>query len=706
MRLLDIIRSRQRTIRWSLLRNIILLIVLLSGLILITTFVARHRAMRIVSRSMIEHATDNTELELQRFFEPVVWAARIIQEWARLGLLDTEDVRQLNALLMPVLQRIPQITSAMRSGLNGDEFLLLQLPDRWVNRFSRPDAWGHRTHWYEWTDAETMVKEYEKDLDYDSRKRPWHQGAVRLWKAADEATTQAPIHWTEPYIFFTTKDPGITASLVVENKKQGHYVIGLDILLIDISRFTSALTPSPGGLAFVLTEDGRVIGLPRNERFRTAEGRKAAVFSPAKDLNITEVGEAVQAWRASGNTNNKPFRFKSGGRRWWAGFRRFQLNAERSFAIGVLVPENDFLTELIQQQIVIGLISFGFLIVAVATAVFMSRRYSVPLEQLVTRSDRIRELDLRKQAPIDSPLVEVQQLADAQERMRSTLESFERYVPTEVVRELVHRGEAAQLGGRTETVTCLFTDVRGFTPIAETMTPEELTAHMGEYFDGMIETLRRGGATIDKLIGDAIFAFWGAPIPDPEHAKHAVAGVLDCRNRLQEFNRKATETGLPPLPTHFGMSAGPVMVGNVGSHSRLNYTAIGDVVNVASRLERVNILYGTEVLVTDTVREGAGDSFVWRRIDRVRVKGKTAAVEIYEPIGPRDEVPKATLKFVSTYEGALFLYQAGEFDAAIEAMGTLYSQDPSVRRLIGRCREYSKNLPPDGWSGVSEFDFK
>jgi adenylate cyclase len=248
--------------------------------------------------------------------------------------------------------------------------------------------------------------------------------------------------------------------------------------------------------------------------------------------------------------------------------------------------------------------------------------------------------------------------------MLSGLQSFARYVPIEVVRELLRRGEVAQIGGRTEVLTVLFTDIRGFTTIAERMSPETLTAQMAEYFDGMLKILHSNKATVDKFVGDAVVAFWGAPSPDANHAEHAVKAVLDCVKQLHEFNHAWEKRGLPALPTCFGLNTGPVVVGNVGAPSRLSYTALGDTVNLASRLESLNRTYGTGALASQAVRDAAGRGFLWRQVDLVAVKGKSQGVKIYEALGQEGEVAPETLAFAERYEKALQLYQSRKFRQA------------------------------------------
>ncbi len=695
--------SGPTTIRRSLLRNLVLLILLTSGAILVATyFFGVSRTVEEFSESLIRLTADRTEAELKRLFDPVVHNISVAREWGRAGRFDKLESAPLNALLIPMLEHNPQVSSLMIASSDGTEWLLLRDGDGWLNRITRASTWGKRTFWMRWKDAETPIGEWWKELDYDPRRRPWYQGAIGLANDTD-------VHWTKPYTFFTTKDPGITASVRwrPEDESGTTRVIGFDVLLIDISKFTTGLRVGQHGMAVVLTQDGAVLGLPRGQRFGQAGAIKRAVFSPAEELGIAPIAAAVRHWKAL-KRSTEPFRIKSEGGYWRGGFRPFAVG-NRTFWIGVAAPEADFLADARRRQIIILLVSVGAIGLAVLMATRMARTYSRPLEALAVGTRRIRDLDLLFEHRIASRLTEVNQLAEAHEQMLSALQSFARYVPIEVVRELLRRGEVARIGGRTERLTVLFTDIRGFTTVAEGMSTETLTAHMDEYFEGMLQILKSHNATIDKLVGDGIVAFWGAPNPNAHHAEQAVKAVLDCRKQLAQFNRDWDQRGLPSLPTCFGMDTGKVLVGNIGARSRLNYTVLGDTVNLASRLEGINRVYGTEALASEAARDAAGDGFVWRHVDVVAVKGRTGAVKIYEPLGETDEVPAEAIAFAEAYERALGRYQTRDFAeglALARDIDTAHPKDLSVQRLIRLCQEYVQHPPPDDWDAVARFDVK
>jgi serine phosphatase RsbU (regulator of sigma subunit) len=416
------------TIRGRLVRNIVAIIVILGATLWAVTYLGNRRAVETLSRSLIRRVSDQTEVRLRRFFEPVTRQLRIVTEWDRRGLLETEDPDRLNARLTQILRAFPQVSSCMVSDSRGREHMLLRVGERWRNRVTRRDADGDRVTWREWSDGDATPRVREETLEYDPRVRPWFQGAVAEARAAADAgeADRQPVHWTKPYTFFTTKDPGITASLAFRDADGIDHVVGFDVLLNDISSYTTGpdLAVSEGGRVFI-TEDEtlEVLGLPRDPRFATEAARKAAVRTPVGELGVASVQEAVAAHRLQ-DAGAEPFRFDSGGHGWWGGVRAFPLSPDRVLRIGVVVPDSDLLGNLGTLRLWILLATLAALGVAVWRAFAMAGRFSRPIERLVAESERIRVGDLEEGEPIASNLREVQALADAQDRMRAGLKSL------------------------------------------------------------------------------------------------------------------------------------------------------------------------------------------------------------------------------------------------------------------------------------------
>jgi len=705
--------ARTVTIRWSLIRNLVLLIVFLTGSILLTTVYTGRRIAELTSRALIDRALDRTESELRRFFDPVQRSLLVARRLIRDGALDLDDPRALNRYFIPVIEGMPQVSSANLGDAHGAGYMLLRLPGRWLNRLVRIDQWGDRLEFSEWSDAQTRPREWSveqpsEEERYDPRERAWyrvaHEAAARL-----EPGVALPreIYWTDAYSFFTTGKPGITAMVHVEDAAGRRSVLALDVLLRDLSEFTRKLEVSPNGFGIVLADDGRTLGLPGLPPFEDPDARARAYLKHPRELEVPALADGARAAAALGPDRPATFFFESRGETYWADSRPLRLGANHSVQIVVAVPERDLVGVITQQRLLllgVSLLGFG---IAIGMAFLLARRYSGPLAALAGNSERIGALDLGAIEPVHSSIREVEQLASEQDRMRVALDSFSRYVPVDVIRELMARGEAARIGGARRIITVLFTDVAGFTSVAESMAPEALTAHMAEYFEEMMGIVQGDGfGTVTQITGDGLVAFWGAPIPDQQHAAHAAAAVLACRERLALLNEQWRGRGMPELPTRFGLASGPVVVGNVGSLSRLVYTALGDTLNLASRLEGLNRFYGTGVLASGALREAASDSFVWRLVDVVRVKGKAKAVEIHELLGAAGRVSERSIALAAHYEQALAAYRERRFAEALACLETLAAEragDLSVERLLGLAWRFVQQPPEEGWDGVTDY---
>jgi adenylate cyclase len=716
---------RTVSIRSSLLRNVLALVLSVSITVLVVMFVGARRAVRDLSERLVAESSDRAEESLRSFFDGIEGLTRTTAAWSDSALLSyegREDLERLNRIFAPMLTENPHITSMMLTNDEGFEYVLLRdfgddQAYEWYNRITWADRGPDAAFTADWSEAFELLAEQPLPdaTDYDVRTRPFYT-APEIGQTV----------WTDPYYFFTTRDAGMTVSTKWRSAAGQVRVVAFDLLLMDLSRFTFGRRPTPNGYVFVMFRDGSLLGLPADERWpdgasqrealRNPEERhgkrtkadQAAVLMTAEDLELPVVAAAVEEWRRAGSGPLDHFRYSIAGEGWWGGFRRFDLSGPDLW-IGVVAPEDDFLSQAREQRnLVLGICGLA-LLVAVLMTRRLARRYSRPLESLAEQSARVRELSLTDRVPVESRLTEVAQLADANAQMMKALESFSRYVPMDLVRELLRRGEVAEIGGRTETLTILFTDIQDFTTVAEAMTPQTLTLHMAEYFSEMLGVLGRENATVDKFIGDAIVAFWGAPEPDPDHAAHAVRAVLGCRDRLAGLNRKWAEQGLPPLPTRFGLSTGAAVVGNVGAPERLNYTVLGDTVNVASRLESLNAKYGTAILATREVVEGAGEGFAWRRIDRVAVKGKDLPVDVFEPLGLSGSIPEADLDLARRYEGALQAYAEGRFEESVAGLESLLNDVPDdgpTSRLLELCRRCAAEAPDGPWDGVTRYDTK
>ena len=291
---------------------------------------------------------------------------------------------------------------------------------------------------------------------------------------------------------------------------------------------------------------------------------------------------------------------------------------------------------------------------------------------------------------------------------RQFTELFGQYVPPELVDKMAEDPEKYSMEGKSDDLTVLFSDIVGFTSISEALTPKDLAAFINEYLTTMSLVIRNHRGTLDKYIGDAIMAFWGAPVSDPEHARQGVLAGLAMQAELLRINQHIREKGWPEIKVGVGLNSGVMRVGDMGSKVRRAYTVMGDPVNLGSRLEGLTREYGVGILCGESVKDKVKD-VVFREIDKVKVKGKDEPVAIYEPLGLQDQVDKAMLEQVKLWHQCLKQYRAQQWEQAEVTLINLSRMDPKSKlyaEFASRIALMRANPPGEGWDGVTTFKTK
>jgi len=292
---------------------------------------------------------------------------------------------------------------------------------------------------------------------------------------------------------------------------------------------------------------------------------------------------------------------------------------------------------------------------------------------------------------------------------RQFTELFGQYVPPELVDEMARDPEKYNMEPRAAELTILFSDVRGFTSISEALRPEELREYINDYLtdmSGIIRGKHRG--TLDKYIGDAIMAFWGAPVDDAQHARNGVLAALDMQKECKVLNEKFAARGWPTIKIGVGVNSGSVRVGDMGSQVRRAYTAMGDAVNVASRLEGRTKGYGVGILVGEGTRNLVKD-VVFREVDKIKVKGKDETVTIYEPLGIESEIERKVREELKIWNQTLRAYRTQQWDQVEVGLLNLQRMSPECglyRVYADKVADKRRQPPPPDWGGVTVFDEK
>lgn len=436
---------RPVSIRFRFLRDLVLLALLMGGAALLVFWVASRRAIRTHSASIIRQTLETTERELDSFFDPVGLSLQVARGWGESGalsLMAPSDVvgaeaaeaavrERLVERFIAVVRQLPRISSLLVADETGREFMLLHTArgfEVWQTRPREDGGFERRRTWSDWNAPP------ESRLDYDPLVRPWFNGAMENLRRSEGTGRGAALYWTEPYTFFTTHDPGITASIAMRDPAGRAQVVGFDILLADISEFTRSLRVGQRGKIVVMTTDDLVVGLPGDARFADPEVRRAAYLREPHEIGLDLARDATRAFgdavvkaiQENRSPEGLTVRFQSLDEAWWGEAREFSLAPDRRLRIAVVVPEAELLGDIAAQRLTFAGILAALLLVGVWRAIVLGRTLSRPVEQLVAQSDRIGRGDLSPPQPIATDISEVQRLAAAHERMRESLRSLMR----------------------------------------------------------------------------------------------------------------------------------------------------------------------------------------------------------------------------------------------------------------------------------------
>ena len=539
--------------------------------------------------------------------------------------------------------------------------------------------------------AEPIEKWFYRDLDYNivgtKTKVPTFDPRVRPWYRATRPEPRN--YWTKVYVFTTAQTPGISVTYpVIDSGGDLAGVVCANTPLHALSHFVARQKVSDNGLVFIVNNDAELIAYPDAAKttIRDADTGKLRL-GRVDDLDIPWVQEAYRSFERSGERQNI---FKVDGETYISKVFPFPGAYGDRWNIVVALPEADILSSvktLFWVSLGIGLL---IALASLGAIYVVSRVVSHQIEQLTGEMAHINRFELDRIKGVESHIKEIQIMNDVLMKSVTTIASFAKYVPAQLVRQLIERGEAIRIGGKSAELTLLFTDVEGFTGIAERMDSEQVMVHLSEYFDHLTGIVRSEKGTVDKYIGDSLMAFWGQPLPLDDGPYRACKAVLACVVELDELNRQWAEQGKPVMKTRFGLHTGVVTVGNMGSQERINYSAVGDNVNIASRLEGLNRDYGTSVVISASTYQQVREQFLCRPLDELRVKGRSESIRIYELMAERSELSDSDLEdFVLQYRQAYDAREQGDCRQALEILDAIMVMRPDdgpCRVLRERCR--------------------
>jgi len=420
-------QKRAVSFGWSLLLNMIAGLVFLGGTLLISSILSTERTLEQLSATLIDGVTATIDARLEGFFSPVETGLAVgVDRWST-GTYRDWDLERLDAYFQPVIQSLPQVSSLLLATEDGADYMLLNSGGRWKSRLSRQDVRPGEVLMREWGAGEAAPEGEWVPSDYDCRSRRWHSGALEHAEVTRGDSLGRRIHWTEPYIFFTTKEPGVTASVAFELPDGTNGVLAFDVLLLDISGYTTKLKIRDLGVAFVVRgepedRDGiRVLGLPADTRFRDVESMAAFVLKKPEEVGGPLGAFSVDAFARAAAAEGTSQRFESNGESWWGAVSRSQMDTDPPLWVGAIVPERELLQGFpnLKRNVVI------VTLIAVILAVLASRRvatgYSRPIDGLVRAAERMQRLHFQPLEPVRSRITEIRQLASTLDEMRAAL---------------------------------------------------------------------------------------------------------------------------------------------------------------------------------------------------------------------------------------------------------------------------------------------
>ena len=398
-----------------------------------------------------------------------------------------------------------------------------------------------------------------------------------------------------------------------------------------------------------------------------------------------------------------PVEFEQAGVRYLGAYFCLSTRTTPDWLVCIVMPEDDVLAGVYRGNRATMMIGIVILFVAILVGLYVSTQVARPLERIARETEAIGRIELQAHPVAHSIVKEVDHLAEAVEKTKTSLRSFRKYVPADLIRLVHSTGLEATLGGERRRMTVSFCDIANFTTLSEQVSPEELVLQMGDYFGPLSNDILSTGGTVDKYIGDAIMAFWGAPVPTEDHAIAACDAALRNQASLEQLRRRWRADGKPELFARVGIQTGDVIVGNIGSEARLNYTVMGDTVNLASRLEGLGKQYGTRILIGESTYREARSVVYARAVDRVSVKGKTEGMMVYELLAMKADARPEHLELAALSDRALEFYQERNWEAALEVfeeIGRLRPGDGPSSVLADRCRAFLECPPAEDWDGV------
>jgi adenylate cyclase len=535
--------------------------------------------------------------------------------------------------------------------------------------------------------------------DIEFKHRLFEQTGFRV---ADEDWFKAGMSSEDPQWFNVLNHPvgerpsiAFAGPIDVYQERQG--VLAVMIEYTRLAQFLAQLEVGRTGTAFILDSNGDLIAAPDRQADELHAARSQNALLPVAQLAFAKAGHDSRkdAWRS---------RLALHGAAYEVALTPLPFPG---WSLATVIPEAEFLgpVETTLRRLIVGL-AVGAFLAALLSALLARSMIAAPLTRVVDEIRHIESFALERVRRHPSRIAEISSLSGAIAEMAAGLSAFRKFIPADLVRSLLSQGVEAKPGGAVQELTVMFIDIAGFTGLSERM-GDRVVPLLSEYLNLLSEVIVGHGGTIDKFIGDAVMAFWGAPKAQQDHALLCCRAALGCRRAIERSG--LTDDHGQPLQIRIGINSGRMLVGNIGSELRLNYTVIGDAVNVASRLEGANKIYGTQILIGEATERLAHAGIVTREVDSIAVYGREEGLSVYELVSLAEGADSEISSWIARYQRGLANYRSRKFSSAVldfEAVLRERARDRPTEVMRDRCKQLQQLGASEEWRPIAALKSK
>jgi adenylate cyclase len=658
------------SLRFSVLAVVLATVALTAAAVHVPWLLASRDNTADMARQLNREILGGVSREVARLLGDAVQAQAAILDMVKEGVVDLDDRPKRDDFMFSFIKTNPHFSWVSFGYRNGD-FIGVQRRDQRHYRVVH-SLWDPERNVTIRTEDSYVSDDYGRYINTETRTRPSdYVSFQRQWYERAVATPHHHI-WSDVYVFANSGQPGLNTAITYHRDGKLVGVVSVAIELTRVADYLRSLPVAQTGKAFIIDRQGQMIAF---EDVRQVVERSVSIEERSRLRKLDDAtapllriaADAITARSVSLKDLKEPNYIRIVGPRGEAFFVSLSPTDFQDWIVGSVVPESDFTariddtTRWLVLALVITLILVAFLAIAVSQRLLVR-----PLSRMTQETAAIEHFEMEKVHYQPSPVTEIDTLSRALERMTHGLQTFGRYMSTDVVRAMLESGVEAAPGGRRRTLTVMFTDLEGFTTLTERL-GHRIVPTLNAYLGEMTEAVVRHGGMVDKYIGDSVMAFWGAPAQNEEHALAACRAALDCAATMERFVRESPDPNASKLKIRISINTGRVIVGNIGSTRKLEYTVIGDPVNLANRIEGLNKTYGTTVLMGQATWEEVKYDVVARRIGSMAVRGREDPVTVYELLAlNEDGAQDGQWEWVAVYERAIDAYDRGDWRQALD----------------------------------------